>query len=438
MSQTKLLLVLTLIFGSLLVIFFFISSFNFNPGSSNPIQKPVNIDFVGVNLPEEVMNEMLSEYKKIKPSVSIKYSKKSYQNLVEYRNFVTTSLKNNNSADIIEIGQGWVPFLTSEMNANNEFFVGDEYKNTFFNTFKSTCVNSEIKTICVPLFYDGLVLAYNKDMFTSAGLNPPVTWEDLRESAIKLTVRDSNNKTILVSGAALGTTNNVINASDIIMLMLLQGQVKIPNDLDTQASLVAFNYYTNFYKKDKVWSESMPDSIKSFAIQKTAMAFVKYSQLKEILDLNPTIPMGLIAPPQLPLKDGGLTSNFISSNWVEMISANSSKEEQKESWAFLKWLSSSDSQKKMSEIYSKYSRFGVLYSNKQLKNDASVDSVYEKPFLDIADKAGWSLFSSGTGTDDFVSIMIDLANQVKDDNGSDYKIYKNAEDKIKAALQKGL
>lgn len=438
MSQTKIIIILSSVFAILILVYLIISSVSSNSGTGNPIQKPVVLNYTGIQMPEEVMNTMLVEYKKIKPNVTIKYTKKNYDNLLDYRSFVIGGFKTKTAGNIIEINQNWVPFLDAQMNANNEFFVGDDFKNTFFNVFKSSCLNSEIKTICVPITYDGLVLAYNKDMFASAGLVPPTTWEDLRESALKLTKRNSSGA-IEVSGAALGTTNNISNASDIIVLMLLQSQVKIPNDLDTEVSATAFEYYSNFYKRDKVWNENMPDSIKAFAIQKTAMAFVRYDQMKQILDLNPTISMGLALPPQLPLKDGGLTSNYISSNWVEMVSNDSSKEQQKEAWAFLKWLSSPDQQKKMSLEYSKYIKFGNLYSAKSLKSDKTIDPNFGKPFMDTADKSSWSIFTSNSGMDDFMSIITDLSDQVsKSGSGSDYQIFKSAEDKIKQKFQKGL
>ncbi|HET6293891.1 MAG TPA: extracellular solute-binding protein [Kribbella sp.] len=63
------------------------------------------------------------------------------------------------------------------------------------------------KQYLMPLQMQGWVLAYNKDDFKAAGLdpeNPPSTWEQLREDAKKLTVRDGSGK-ITRSGLLLAT-----------------------------------------------------------------------------------------------------------------------------------------------------------------------------------------------------------------------------------------
>jgi len=63
------------------------------------------------------------------------------------------------------------------------------------------------KQYLMPLQMQGWVLAYNKDDFKAAGLdpeNPPSTWEQLRDDAKKLTVRDGSGK-ITRSGLLLAT-----------------------------------------------------------------------------------------------------------------------------------------------------------------------------------------------------------------------------------------
>jgi sn-glycerol 3-phosphate transport system substrate-binding protein len=71
---------------------------------------------------------------------------------------------------------------------------GDRFRQDFFEAF---WLNSRIgKTIyAIPFQRSTIVLYYNKDAFAKAGLDPnapPRTWQELRQDAQKLTVRDAS------------------------------------------------------------------------------------------------------------------------------------------------------------------------------------------------------------------------------------------------------
>lgn len=65
-----------------------------------------------------------------------------------------------------------------------------------------TEMKSGDKLYGLPLLVDVRSLAYNIDMFKEAGVNPPTTWDELLETAKKLTVKDNSGK-LLKSGFLL-------------------------------------------------------------------------------------------------------------------------------------------------------------------------------------------------------------------------------------------
>lgn len=405
------------------------------PDGGVTTSKNISLEYWGTSIPEEVMNKLINEYEQNNPNVKIKYYKKSFSSNNEYRNYVSDSLRTGKAPDILRIHASWVPYLNSRMASTGDLMNEQEFKETFYSVIKPYCFSQENKVRCIPINYDGLVLVYNKGMFADAGLPAPVTWEDVRDAAKRLTVKDEKGK-IVIGGAALGTTNNVVNSVDIISLMLSQSEVKVPDNLDSDAALRAFAYYNNFASIDKVWDQNMPESVVAFATEKSAMALVKSYQLSEILKLNPTINIGVTKAPQLPKVGGTTTSKYISSPWVEMVNAGSSKDKQRVSWEFLNWLSLPDQQIKLYNYVAEVNPFGEVYANKKAK-DQLVNSPLLGAYALTADQAFVSSFTSDSGNQDLNDGLINLFNIVNERVTPRYEEVKKAKDTITQELQKG-
>jgi ABC-type glycerol-3-phosphate transport system substrate-binding protein len=131
--------------------------------------------------------------------------------------------------------------------------------------------------LAVPFTVDPLVMYWNRDMLTNAGLPlPPKTWDEFISLAPKLTVKDKNVN-ILKSAVALGEYRNITNSKDIISAILLQTGNPIittsGNSLvstlrpATLSSIGAINFYTDFanpIKPDYSWNRSLPNSLDMF------------------------------------------------------------------------------------------------------------------------------------------------------------------------------
>lgn len=119
--------------------------------------------------------------------------------------------------------------------------------------------------------------------------NFPLTWSDFVETIKLITKKEGSS--ITLSGAAIGT-ESILNAQDILYLLMLQNETKIVSD-DLQ--LAAFNlpietprettnipgqsaldFYTSFANPSSpnyTWDSSLGDSLDAFLNQKTAMVF---------------------------------------------------------------------------------------------------------------------------------------------------------------------
>jgi ABC-type glycerol-3-phosphate transport system substrate-binding protein len=75
----------------------------------------------------------------------------------------------------------------------------------------------------LPLSFDTMALYYNKDLLDRAGVaEPPKTWEEFQAAVKKITKYNKKTDSIIQSGAALGTSNNISVSDDLVYLLYRQ------------------------------------------------------------------------------------------------------------------------------------------------------------------------------------------------------------------------
>lgn len=298
---------------------------------SLPLTKnePVTLKYWGLWESPSVINEVINDYKKDHPNVTIVYEKKSPQ---QYRESLQSQIKSQKGPDIFMFHNTWTSMLESELAEipTNIISATDISKNYYPVIFKDLR-NSGKKFVGLPSGIEGIGLYYNEDIFKAAGIaNPPSTWQELSQDAIKLTVRGPEGN-IRTAGAALGTASNVDHFSDILALMILQngGDIKNPTD---QRSADALEYYTKFAKgENRIWDETQPSSTIAFVGGNLAMYFGPSWRAAEIKKESPTLNFKISPVPQLD-------SNKVTwaSYWA--IGVSSQSPNQKTAFEFLKYL----------------------------------------------------------------------------------------------------
>ncbi len=162
----------------------------------------------------------------------------------------------------------------------------------------------------LPLSIDTLAMIYNKDIFNSAGIAiPPATWDQFDADITKLRTLDASGNITQAAAAIGGTGASIPNAPDIVSLLMLQNGTAMTDPLFTSAQfgstagsgLAAFNFYLQFANAASpyyTWSDSLGNSLASFAAGQTAIIFGYQSDLAAIKAKAPFLNFGIAPVPQ--------------------------------------------------------------------------------------------------------------------------------------------
>ena len=171
--------------------------------------------------------------------------------------------------------------------------------------------------LALPMSVDPLVMYWNKDIFSTAGVaSPPKTWDQYFALAQKLTVKDKVGN-ITQSAVALGEFANIVNAKDILSALFLQAGTPIVSYNATDDRLQAvldqsfgqtlppaeavLRFYTEFSNPAKTtysWNRSQKNSQTLFIGGDLAVYFGFASELPVIEKKNPNLNFDVAALPQ--------------------------------------------------------------------------------------------------------------------------------------------
>lgn len=188
-----------------------------------------------------------------------------------------------------------------------------DYQNTFID-IANTFLGSQ-GIYALPYMIDPLVLYWNRDTFSTAGLTKPIGyWDELYAAAERFTVKDAAGN-ITRSVMALGETRNIPHAKDIISLLMLQAGSPIVEvtsgglrsalasnqGLPINPTSAAVDFYTQFSNPAKPyysWNRSLLPALSSFSVGDSAMYVGFASELKSIRAKSPTLNIGVASVPQ--------------------------------------------------------------------------------------------------------------------------------------------
>jgi len=383
----------------------------FLSGKTPIISNAVTINYWGLFESSDVMNPLIQEYERAHPGVHINYEQKDFSDLSAYKDTVLSRLENNTAPDIVRVHSTWVSdFYKYLAPAPTSVYTKENFEKEFYPSAVQTSVSSKGLVYAVPLMFEALVVFYNQDALSKIGVSHlPRTWDDFRDLAKNLTVKDDKGN-ILRAGAAMGNSYNLAHASDILGLMLSQSNLKIPDDLDTDAAAKVLDYYVGFYKNDGVWDSNLPYSPISFSQGKVVMMFAPTWQSFSILKENPNFGVGIAAVPQIPIyQDPGITDVNWANFWVEVVSSGSKNKEA--AWDFLKFLSQKEQRDKLFQKGSRIRPFGNAFGLNKLSetlqdNDYITNVVLGAPF------ARTGLIVDRVGNDDYVKPINDAIESV--------------------------
>ncbi len=170
-------------------------------------------------------------------------------------------------------------------------------------------------TLALPLLIDPLVLYYNRDLLTNAGLpTVPKTWTEFIAKTAPLTIFD-DRRNILQSTIALGDYRNINHMKDIIALLLLQAGNPIFNNtavrptpllnesfgFTLKPAAAVLDFYSQFADPARLnysWNRSLPEAKQDFIRGQAAFYLGPASEFNEISRGNPHLAFDVAIPPQ--------------------------------------------------------------------------------------------------------------------------------------------
>lgn len=210
-----------------------------------------------------------------------------------------------------------------------------QFKNNFAGAGE-VFVNSK-GIVALPLSIDPLVMYYNRSLFDSAGIvNPPTTWDQVRDTVPLLTKKNDDNK-IFQSAVALGQIVNITNAKDILLSLILQTGNPIVKEKIESGEYVStledktkynledtLNFYTNFadpLNNLYSWNRSLPSSRDMFSAENLGIYFGYASELESLVNRNPNQNFLISSFPQI--KGSSVKATYAKVNGIAV--SNSTK-----------------------------------------------------------------------------------------------------------------
>ena len=346
--------------------------------SKTPSLGTQTLTYWGLWEPESVINPLISEYEAAHPKVKIKYIQ---QSPIEYRERLQAALSQGRGPDIMRIHNSWIPMFRADLSpVPASVYSTQDFVSTFYPV-ASTDLRLGNSYLAIPLEFDGLTMVVNDQLLQQSGHSIPQNWDDFRVAAQAMTRCDTPagdcpaKSRVLISGAALGTADNIDHWQDILAVLMLQNKVNLNSPVGKPAEDV-LAYYTSFVRFDHMWNSTLPSSTTQFAAGKLGFYFGPSWRIFEIQAKNPNLKFSVHPIPQLPI-DPARNEKPITwaSYWVEGV--NKKSPQAQAAWEFLKFLSSKESLQKMYQNAVASGRaFGEPYGRKDM-----ADSVQTAPIV---------------------------------------------------------
>ncbi len=351
--------------------------------------KEVNLTWWGLWEDETIVSPIIEEWERENPNIKINYVSQSKE---DYRDRLRNSLDKGEGPDIMRIHNSWIPMFKSKLSTvPSSVYSQAEFQQIFFPVAVND-LSSESGFLGIPLMYDGLGLFINEEIFSTYARPTPETWDELRDTAVALTIKNENGF-ITQAGVALGNAKNVDHWQEILALMMLQNGADLNKPVD-QRTQGAIDWFVSISRDYKIWDDTLPPSTVYFASGKLAMYFGPSWRAIEIINQNPNLKFRVVPVPQLPKSDPSEKDTTYATYWIESV-WNESKN-QDEAWKFIKYLSEKETLQKFYQSATQSSaarRFGEPYPRRDMYESLLNDPVLGGIIKLAPDAKSWYLAS---------------------------------------------
>lgn len=328
---------------------------------------------------EDIFDPIIKEYESQNKNVKINYRK--FTDPEKYIDLIINELAEGEGPDVFSMQNSWFTQHRKKLApAPSTLVTPDIFRDTFVNVAANDLLmpdeNGTEQVYGLPMYVDTLALYYNQDQFEDAipaRGKPASTWEGIQEDVYKLTKTDNSFERFEVAGIAMGRSDNILRAIDILYLLMIQFGTEFYSANYTEATFAdksgasslgfdnpgveALTYFTQFAlpsSKYYTWNSYLADKdssekeIKTFARGKVSM-IIGYSYLyQDILDQidelskkdQKTIDKSVVKVTDIPQVEDPETSttkrDTLANYFAETVSRTSKHSD--EAWKFLTFL----------------------------------------------------------------------------------------------------
>lgn len=296
-----------------------------------PTEKPVEITYWGDwgGEGQKQFETMMDAFNKSQSKIVAKY--------VVTQDMVTkflTAASSGQSPDIM-FWDRWRTVLYAPkgvLHPIDEYMAKDGVKAEDFYTEAVRELSYDNKVYGLPLTVDCRALFYNKKFLAEKGIDPPRTWEDLRQAAIRLTVWDGNK---------LARAGMSMQDAGLFSMWIQQAGGQMLTDdgsktaFKSDAGLAVLNYWDQMISKDKVYKVGFENGLDkgtdAFATGKAAMLFSGPWMLSTYKNYGKDLEFGIVPPPAGPNGNKGAGIGGFG-----LVIPEGAKHKD-EAWALMKW-----------------------------------------------------------------------------------------------------
>ncbi|MEK9152670.1 MAG: extracellular solute-binding protein [Patescibacteria group bacterium] len=349
---------------------------------SQPTLKKINLTYWRIQDEPDALAASVAAYGKLHPNITIDVKKFREE---DYERMLLEALAEKRGPDMFSIPNTWLrgwqkkllpapketTITTQTVNAQRQIAVVNQKspaitfrdltigcveavsKDVIFKTIAepeaTPPVKAEDKIWGLPLSVDTLAMYVNRDLLKKANIEKPaVTWTELRDQTIKLTIRQDN--AIKQSGAALGLADNIKYLTDIMAALMMQNGAVMADDsgypkfhvfpadrgdAEFPPGVEAYLFYKSFSTPGSVnhsWDAALPNSLDAFVTGRTAIFFGFPADAAVIQARAPKLDFEVAKLPQI---DPGKVFN-VADYPVEVVSKQTAHPD--ESWDFIQFI----------------------------------------------------------------------------------------------------
>jgi ABC-type glycerol-3-phosphate transport system substrate-binding protein len=291
------------------------------PGKKNPEASLSGKVIIWGTVPEVQMNTIIDPIQKSIKNYSVSYVEKNPES---YEDDLVQALASGKGPDMIVLDPGLL-IKHSDKIASTPYktFSERDYKDLYVDI--SNLFLGPDGVLAIPISIDPMVMYYNKDTLSAAGIvSPPLHWNELLSLAANLSKVDENG-TLTKNMVAFGEYDNVEHAKDIVSMLALQlGNPIVEAQLEYDESKKPYytykaalgrsnqdgvrvgesvlRFYTQFSdpaKQTYSWNKTFPSSRTMFISGKLGFYFGYASEYKGIADKNPNLRFDIARVPQV-------------------------------------------------------------------------------------------------------------------------------------------